>query len=119
MLTARAFCITRRRWEFEVGSGPADLTAIVMSLPIRANCFAMRFQRANIACFLTSKMRPMKRPEGGGGRHCSAPHHGLVLDLYVSSAPWPSDYFPPSQVTVAFAAAARFSRLNKGTARVS
>jgi hypothetical protein len=26
----------------------------------------MRFQRANIACFLTSKMRPMKRPEEGG-----------------------------------------------------
>jgi hypothetical protein len=26
---------------------------------MRLNCFAMRFQRANIVCFLTSKMRPM------------------------------------------------------------
>ena len=32
---------------------------MVMSLPIRVNCFAMRFQRANITCFLVSNMRPM------------------------------------------------------------
>jgi hypothetical protein len=59
MFTARAFWITRRSAGFEFGSGPPFLTAIVMSLPIRLNCFAIRFQRANIACFLTSKIRPM------------------------------------------------------------
>src|SRR5882724_12322377 len=32
---------------------------MVMSLAIRANCFAIRFHRANIVCFLTSNMRPM------------------------------------------------------------
>src|SRR5512141_898153 len=59
MFTARAFWIARRSSELVPGSGPAFLTEIVMSLPIRLNCFAIRFQRANIACFLTSKMRPM------------------------------------------------------------
>src|SRR4029079_2531195 len=62
MLTARAFCITRRRAGLLFGSEPPDLTAMVMSLLIFANCFAMRFQRANIVCFLTSKMRPMVAP---------------------------------------------------------
>src|SRR6201996_2505138 len=32
---------------------------MVMSLATRVNCLAMRFQRANMACFLTSNMRPM------------------------------------------------------------
>ena len=64
MLTARAFWMTRRSAGFEAGSVPPVLTAIVMSLPIRANCFAMRFQRANIACFLTSKMRPIAPGSG-------------------------------------------------------
>jgi hypothetical protein len=64
MLTARAFWMTRRSAGFEAGSAPPVLTAIVMSLPIRANCFAMRFQRANIACFLTSKMRPIEVGSG-------------------------------------------------------
>src|SRR5215470_12711170 len=59
MLTARAFWMTRRRAGFDAGSGPPDLTAMVMSFAIRANCFAMRFHRANIVCFLTSNMRPM------------------------------------------------------------
>src|SRR5215470_15911039 len=59
MLTARAFWMVRRSMGFEVGSGPPALTAMVMSLAMRANCFAMRFHRANIVCFLTSKMRPM------------------------------------------------------------
>src|SRR5690348_3566858 len=62
MLIARAFCMTRRRAGFEAGSEPPDFTAIVMSLPMRANCFAMRFHRANIACFLTSKIRPIGDP---------------------------------------------------------
>src|SRR5687768_11353328 len=66
MFTAREFWITRRRAGLEFGSGPPFLTAMVMSLPMRANCFAMRFQRANIACFLTSKMRPMNVPLGWG-----------------------------------------------------
>src|ERR1041384_2576073 len=81
MLTARAFCITRRRWEFEFGSVPPALTAMVMSLPMRANCFAMRFQRANIACFLTSKMRPMERPRQSGGGIVARPGEGLVFLL--------------------------------------
>src|SRR5690242_19616679 len=59
MLTARAFWMVRRRVGLDAGSVPPDLTAMVMSLAIRANCFAMRFQRANIVCFRTSKMRPM------------------------------------------------------------
>ena len=59
MLTARAFCIARRSAGLVPGSGPPFLTAMVMSLPMRLNCFAMRFQRANIVCFLTSNMRPM------------------------------------------------------------
>src|SRR3954464_14208788 len=59
MFTARAFWMTRRKAGFDDGSGPLDLTAMVMSFAIRANCFAMRFHRANIVCFLTSNMRPM------------------------------------------------------------
>src|ERR1700728_1830067 len=61
MLTARAFWIVRRRVGLEAGSAPPDLTAMVMSLAMRANCFAMRFQRANIVCLRTSNMRPMAR----------------------------------------------------------
>src|SRR5579862_3899352 len=85
MLTARAFWMVRRSIGLEAGSGPPDLTAMVMSLAMRANCFAMRFHRANIVCLRTSKMRPMRahgarmltalpaaaaaraRPAGGGG----------------------------------------------------
>src|SRR4051812_18559590 len=65
MLTARAFWITRRRVGFAAGSGPLALTDIVMSLAMRANCFAMRFHRANIVCLRTSNMRPMdtRKPE--------------------------------------------------------
>src|SRR6516164_7638 len=59
MLTARAFWMTRRNVGFEEGSGPPAFTAMVMSLAMRANCFAMRFHRANIVCLRTSKMRPM------------------------------------------------------------
>src|SRR6202161_3481863 len=59
MLTARAFCNTRRSVGFEAGSGPPECTAMAISLATRVNCFAIRFQRANIACFLTSNMRPM------------------------------------------------------------
>src|SRR5687767_15674906 len=59
MLTARAFCIARRSARLDSGSGPPALTAIVISLPMRANCFEMRSQRANIVCLRVSKMRPM------------------------------------------------------------
>src|SRR6185437_9197751 len=62
MLTARAFWITRRSVGFEAGSEPPDFTDMVMSLAMRANCFAMRFQRANMVCLRTSKMRPMGKP---------------------------------------------------------
>ena len=47
----------------DAGSGPPALTAMVMSLATRANCFAMRFQRANIVCLRTSNIRPMTCPE--------------------------------------------------------
>src|ERR1700741_3624390 len=59
MLTARAFWMVRRSEGLEAGSEPPDLTAMVMSFAMRANCFAMRFHRANIVCLRTSKMRPM------------------------------------------------------------
>ncbi len=59
MFTARAFWITRRRAGFESGFGPPDFTAIVISLPTRENCLAMRSQRANMVCLRVSKMRPM------------------------------------------------------------
>src|SRR5215469_4566417 len=51
--------MTRRRAGLEAGSGPLAFTAMVMSFAMRANCFAMRFQRANMVCLRTSKMRPM------------------------------------------------------------
>src|SRR5215472_10633056 len=59
MLTARAFWITRRSIGFECGSVPPDFTAMLMSFAIRANCFAMRFHRANIVCLRTSNIRPI------------------------------------------------------------
>src|SRR5271170_5719446 len=59
ILTARAFCSTRRKVGLAAGSGPPACTAMAMSLATRVNCLAMRFQRANIACFLTSNIRPM------------------------------------------------------------
>src|SRR5256886_11732941 len=59
MLTARAFWMVRRNTGLDAGSVPPAFTAMVMSFAMRANCFAMRFHRANIVCFLTSKMRPM------------------------------------------------------------
>src|SRR6201997_2886633 len=59
MLTARAFWMVRRNMGFAAGSGPPAFTAMVMSFAMRANCFAMRFHRANIVCFRTSKMRPI------------------------------------------------------------
>src|ERR1700730_7012212 len=59
MLTARALWMVRRNTGLDAGSVPPAFTAMVMSLAIRANCFAMRFHRANIVCFLTSNMRPM------------------------------------------------------------
>src|SRR5215469_16729859 len=61
MLTARAFWMVRRNIGLEAGSVPPAFTAMVMSLAMRANCFAMRFHRANIVCLRTSKMRPMVR----------------------------------------------------------
>src|ERR1700752_2483161 len=70
MLTARAFWMVRRRVGLEVGSAPPDLTAMVMSFAMRANCFAMRFHRANMVCLRTSKMRPM-------ADYCSAPQPRL------------------------------------------
>src|SRR5512139_2618073 len=76
MFTARAFWITRRKAGFEFGSVPPFLTAIVISLPMRLNCFAMRFHRANMACFLTSKIRPI-----GGARVTLARRAGRARNL--------------------------------------
>src|SRR5581483_11017438 len=58
--------MTRRRPGFDAGSEPPDFTAMVMSLAMRANCFAMRFQRANMVCLRTSKMRPIGGPRRSG-----------------------------------------------------
>src|SRR5579863_6625869 len=75
MLTARAFCMMRRSVGLEAGSAPPALTDMLMSLAMRANCFAMRFQRANMACLRTSNMRPMAAQYscgaiGRGSREC-------------------------------------------------
>src|SRR5688572_18322639 len=61
MLRLRLFCTARRSAGLEFGSGPPALTAMLMSLAMRANCLAMRSQRANIVCLRTSKMRPIGR----------------------------------------------------------
>src|ERR1044071_1833659 len=60
MLNARLFCIARRNAGFELGSLPPALTAMLMSFETRANCLAMRSQRANIVCLRTSNMRPIR-----------------------------------------------------------
>src|SRR5690606_27831787 len=59
MFTLRAFWRTRRRAGLLSGSGPPALTAMVMSLPMRANCLAILSQRANMVALRTSKMRPI------------------------------------------------------------
>src|SRR6185436_8273601 len=59
MLRFREFCTARRSAGFELTSPPPALTAMLMSFEIRANCFAMRSQRANIVCLRTSNMRPI------------------------------------------------------------
>src|SRR5688572_16387763 len=61
MLMARAFCTWRRSAGLELTSPPPALTAMLMSLEMRANCLAMRSQRANIVCLRTSNMRPIGR----------------------------------------------------------
>src|SRR5687767_6060749 len=77
MLTARAFWMMRRSSGLAFGSGPPARTAMVISLLSRANCFDIRSQRANIACFLTSKIRPMvlfrERGPRGGAQSSSKP----------------------------------------------
>src|SRR3954470_1795861 len=60
MLNARLFWIARRNAGFASGSLPPALTAMLMSFETRANCFAMRSQRANIVCLRTSNMRPIR-----------------------------------------------------------
>src|SRR5262245_10875118 len=63
--------MTRRRAGLLSGFGPAALTAIVISFPIRVKAFAIRSQRANIVDFRVSKMRPIE------GRQCCS---GLGVD---------------------------------------
>src|SRR5215471_13005777 len=72
MLAARAFWKIRLNAALECGSGPPDLTAILISFAILANCLDMRFQRANIACFLTSNMRPIGSVGVVRVRQCTA-----------------------------------------------
>src|SRR5579859_6637640 len=80
MLTARAFWITRRSIGFECGSVPPDFTAILMSFAIRANCFAMRFHRANIVCLRTSNILPIDDYGAPGrGKNEEGPHLGPLL----------------------------------------
>src|SRR5579863_6885979 len=81
MLTARAFWMIRRSVGLAAGSGPPDLTAMVMSFAMRANCFAMRFHRANIVALRTSKMRPMDqwcRQRRMNGKDCTRPGRDAV-----------------------------------------
>src|SRR6185436_4130906 len=74
MFTDRAFWITRRSEGFDSGLGPPFLTAIVISLPMRANALDILSQRANIVALRVSKMRPMAgnldgfAPDGEPGR---------------------------------------------------
>src|SRR5579863_9655825 len=89
MLTARAFWMVRRSVGLEAGSEPPDFTAMVMSLAMRANCFAMRFQRANIVCLRTSKMRPTQAwcPNGRGVRQRRAARGaGCLRELCLQQA---------------------------------
>src|SRR5256884_9810627 len=76
MLTARAFWMVRRSVGFDAGSAPPAFTAMVRSLAMRANCFAMRFQRANIVALRTSKMRPMPAWCTNAGARAKAPRGG-------------------------------------------
>ena len=62
MLMARAFWMMRRRVGLFSGFGPLAFTAIVISLPMRANALDILSQRANIVAFRVSKMRPMIGP---------------------------------------------------------
>src|SRR5262245_43767409 len=83
MLTWRAFCTARRSAGLELTSPPPDLTAMLMSLATRANCLAMRSQRANIVCLRTSKMRPI-----GARILLDVPHRdGNVADVDVADRP--------------------------------
>src|SRR5262245_415931 len=65
MLMARAFWITRRSAGLFSGLGPPALTAIVISLPMRANALDILSQRANIVAFRVSKIRPIVAPVEG------------------------------------------------------
>src|SRR6516164_8721982 len=87
MLTARAFWMTRRNAGFEAGSGPPAFTAMVMSLAMRANCFAMRFHRANIVCLRTSKMRPMRCMVHEAHKRCQLRPAAEILGVGRSSGP--------------------------------
>src|ERR1043165_4148154 len=90
MLSARLFCTARRRAGLEFGSLPPALTAMLMSLAMRANCFAMRSHRANIVCLRTSNMRPI------GARILLdvAHRYGNVADVDVPGGPQKPG-FPP------------------------
>src|SRR5262245_65009971 len=62
MLRWRAFWMMRRSDGLFSGVGPPALTAIVISLPMRANALDILSQRANIVALRVSKIRPMFDP---------------------------------------------------------
>src|SRR6185369_5625893 len=76
MFTDRAFWITRRSEGFDSGFGPPFFTAIVISLPMRANALDMRSQRANIVALRVSKMRPMGSRKEVGVTRAGRPAQG-------------------------------------------
>ena len=77
MLTARAFWNARRSAGLCSGFGPPALTAIVISLPMRANALDILSQRANIVALRVSKMRPIVD---------SAPACGTCMDERAGAA---------------------------------
>src|SRR6185436_18873823 len=76
MFAVRAFWMTRRSEGLDSGLGPPFLTAIVISLPMRANSLDMRSQRANIVALRVSKMRPMASRIERGVTRAGAPAAG-------------------------------------------
>src|SRR5438876_5762386 len=97
MLTARAFWMVRRSVGFDAGSAPPAFTVMVRSLAMRANCFAMRFQRANIVALRTSKMRPMPAWCTNAGARAKAPRG--IKSVGLLKRPRSHAIFSPAKVT--------------------
>jgi hypothetical protein len=59
MLAPLALAIMALNLELDSGLGPADFTAMAISLPILVNSLLSLAERAKILCFRFSKMRPI------------------------------------------------------------